>query len=77
MPDDMTPDEVKATAERALAQGQALYGNGIRDGVLMCVDHIEGTAAGGVPYAGPLPDELRVYLAKVRESVAEMGGGSA
>lgn len=69
--DDMTPDEVQAVAGRALAQGQALYTRGIQEGVILCIDHIEGKLAGGVPYTGPLPDELRAYLARVRESIAE------
>lgn len=47
------------------------YRQGIVDGVRMALDHIEGIEAGGVPYRGELPDELRAYIARTRKALLE------
>lgn len=51
------------------------YRKGLADGVKIMLDQIEDkdTAAGFV-YTGPIPDELKRYLADVRERLQEMGG---
>lgn len=61
-----TMPDVRAFAQANL---QRHYGEGIEAGVRMTLDHIEGKEAGGVPYHGPLPDELRTYIARCRKAL--------
>ncbi len=54
-------------AELARQRMRDEYRRGLEDGTLIALDMIEGRANhGGVPYSGPLPDELRAYIARVR-----------
>lgn len=45
------------------------YALGLEDGVKSTLDHLEGKNAGGVPYTGPIPDELRAYIARIRTAI--------
>lgn len=58
---------IPALARAVLEAKKVAYSDGLRDGVLMVLDHIEGTEdATATSYTGPLPDELRAWLAGVR-----------
>lgn len=61
----MPPESAPTTVSRAAT----VYAKGLEDGTLITLDMLEGKAEyGGVPYDGPLPDELREYIAQVREN---------
>ncbi len=47
------------------------YAKGLEDGTLITLDMIEGKVEyAGVPYTGPMPDELRAYIAQVRKNAS-------
>lgn len=48
------------------------YVKGLRDGIEMTLDHISGKAAGGEPYTGPIPDDLRAYIERSRQAIASL-----
>lgn len=60
------PSRLVPLVQRTLAK---TYSDGLQDGTLIALDMIEGRAQyGGIPYSGPLPDELRDYIARVRRN---------
>jgi hypothetical protein len=59
-------------AEQTHELQRRAYRQGLAHGTLMTIDHIEGRPdVPGVPYDGPLPAELREYLARSRARVEE------
>lgn len=71
------PEDVWAARIQA-ALGKS-YRDGLRDGSRLMLDHIEARPgdAGYQPhgaYHGPLPIQLRAWLSKTRESLAEEEG---
>lgn len=60
---------MNALREAAQANLRRTYTDGLRDGVLMVLDHLEGRSEADSPegcYRGPVPDELREWIAGVR-----------
>lgn len=73
--DKPAPNRELGTVLDALRRNEAVmrkqYGNGIVAGVQMTLDHLEGIEAGGVPYKGELPDDLRKWIAGVRAALKD------
>jgi hypothetical protein len=68
----MTPvtSSLDRLAEQARQSMRRHYAAGLRDGARLVFDHIEGRPdAPGVPYSGPLPDDLRTYITEARRRV--------
>ena len=57
--------------EQAIASLRHEYSKGLQDGILLAIDHLQGKQAGGVPYDGPMPDELKQWADGVRAALTE------
>lgn len=65
----MTSPDTSILAGAAQAAKLRAYQDGMRDGIKMMLDQIERAPAALAPdgqYTGPIPDELRTWLAGVR-----------
>lgn len=68
---DAGVDELARRFHRAIQEAKLrCYADGLADGTIVMLDHLQGfPEAGGEVYTGPVPAELRDYLARTRANV--------
>ena len=69
--------KTKMTLSQALCNE---YGQGYTAGIISLLDHIENAPYSLFPegnYTGPLPDELRLWITRVRANIMEAANADA
>lgn len=66
-----THQPIQSLPHAIRASQQAEYARGLKDGVAMTLDHIQGLEAGGVPYYGDVPQSLIDYIERAREQLGK------